>query len=175
MQAITGWKKQGGCRVKIELWERPSRKFVDTTRDVVWISEETDEKGQPLFMRIPEERKTKYEQGKGFQVGEYHYSSVEQLTSRCIDEEKKIYQENYGHTVIEIEERFPCFDSYDFMYENRYYHWIYFVADNKLNCVYYEDESKFIEVTEDVESLRKESWKEMKACGFLDESGILQF
>ena len=49
------------------------------------------------------------------------------------------------------------------------------MADNKLNCVYYEDESKFIEVTEDVESLRKESWKEMKACGFLDESGILQF
>lgn len=48
------------------------------------------------------------------------YGSADQLqAAQCGEWE---YQDCYGRKVLYDRERFPCFDSHDLLYENRYFH-----------------------------------------------------
>lgn len=59
------------------------------------------------------------------------------------------YRDVYDRRVLYFRERFPCFDSYDRLYENRYYHWYAIEDSGKVTLVYTEDEKPGAQVHED--------------------------
>ena len=65
-----------------------------------------------------------------------------------------------------IIERFPCFDSFDAMYEHRFYHWYFLREGDSLTRVYYEDEDDEVCVTEDVENLEYNCWRDFCRLGY---------
>ncbi|MBQ4581371.1 MAG: hypothetical protein IJA83_12000 [Clostridia bacterium] len=86
-----------------------------------------------------------------------------------------IYEDKYGRQVIHLFERFPCFDIYDSMYENRYYNWYFIKYDDKIAVVYIVDEQDEINVCDDLKEdedcddccIDETHFTELKACGFL--------
>ena len=87
-----------------------------------------------------------------------------------------VYQDIYGRRVLYFCERFPCFDSYDRLYENRYYHWYAIDNGGKVTLVYSEDEQPGVQVHEDYQPEAKTafyspSWvdKELLNAGFFKE------
>lgn len=144
-----------------------------TSRQIDWVSQETDEQGQPLYERTPEPKIQKYELKKGFFAAGKQYQNVHSLISMPLDKKNNLYRDKYGRNVFVVHERFPCFDSEDYKYENRYYHWYYLVDDGRLTCVYYADQADRVEVTEDVQEVRKLAWKAMEEAGVLQDD-ILQ-
>lgn len=110
-------------------------------------------------IRIPEETKHTFPYPGVFQAGGRPYLSIDQLCARKLDEDGHLCQDVYGREVFAEWERFPCFDSYDYLHEHRYYRWFFIRTDNQLTCVYYEDEQGNVEVTEDVNKLRERCWK----------------
>ena len=73
----------------------------------------------------------------------------------------------YGREVLYIFELFPCFDSYDYANENRYYRWFFIKENGKLTRIYHADERFKIEVTEDVENLENKCREVMEKAGWL--------
>ncbi|MCH5191682.1 MAG: hypothetical protein J1F23_05905 [Oscillospiraceae bacterium] len=159
----------------LKLNDKPSIEFVETDKLAEWISEETDEMGQPLYRRIPCEKTDKFLKEIGFEAAGKTYTKLKKLTAICIDKEKSLYKDTFGRRVFVYRERFPCFDSFDFLHENRYYNWFYILSDDRLTCVYCKDEQKEIEVTEDVRTVPKGVWEKMQRCGILDNDSILKF
>lgn len=98
-----------------------------------------------------------------FTAGGRVYTSVSQLCAKKLDEQGHVCRDVYGREVFAEWERFPCFDSYDYLYEHRYYRWFYIRNKDTLTCVYYEDEQKKITVTEDVNKLPRRCWEAMEA------------
>lgn len=148
----------------------PESRYVETRRLVEWISEGVDGNGQPIERRIPQKKVREFNKVLGFVAGGMYYLNLKQLTFLCIDKENDVYRDSYGHKVIAVKERFPCFDSYDHLHEKRYYRWYYFVDKKRLVCVYYKDEGKTIEVSEDVDALPERAWEKMQKAGWLEES-----
>ena len=59
------------------------------------------------------------------------------------------YRDAHGRRVLYFRERFPCFDSYDRLHENRFYHWYAIENEDKVTLVYTEDEKPGAQVHED--------------------------
>ena len=114
----------------------------------------------PEVTRLPEEAKTTYPVKRGFFAAGKQYRNLQQLTATEID--KYHYRDIYGRDVIALRELFPCFDSYDYLHENRYYRWFFLRDDQKLTMVYYADERDTLEVTEDVAQLRTWHWEHIR-------------
>lgn len=110
-------------------------------------------------VREPEESKRTFLYPGVFWAGGRPYTSIHQLCVEKLDEEGHICKDVYGREVFAQWERFPCFDSYDYLYENRYYRWFYIRSGDKLTGVHYTDERHTIEVTEDVKTLPERCWK----------------
>ena len=72
------------------------------------------------------------------------------------------YRDVYDRRVLYFRERFPCFDSYDYLYEHRYYRWYFLRDGDTLTQIYYADEGKSITVTEDVAKVRDWMWERMQ-------------
>lgn len=153
--------------------KKPDTKYVETDRLIDWISQETDGQGQPLRNHIPKPKKEIFPKFIGFCAAGRCYFSLKALTAVVIDENKGLYKDIFGRRVLAVKERFPCFDSYDYQYEKRYYRWFYLIYKNRLTCVYYEDESNVIEVTKDVRLIKERTWKAMVDAGVLQDD-ILQ-
>lgn len=51
-----------------------------------------------------------------------------------------VYRDTYGRRVLYFRERFPCFDSYDRIHENRHYHWYAIDCGDTVTLVYTQDE-----------------------------------
>ena len=117
-----------------------------------WVSPEQE--------RLPEEAKTTYCVKRGFFAAGKQYRSLQQLTATEIG--KDHYRDIYGRDVIALRELFPCFDSYDYLHENRYFRWFFLREDQKLTMVYYADERDTLEVTEDVAQLRTRQWERIR-------------
>lgn len=62
------------------------------------------------------------------------------------------YRDVYGRRVLYFRERFPCFDVYDRMHENRYYHWYVIRHKGGVTIVYVEDEKPGVQVCENYRS-----------------------
>lgn len=110
-------------------------------------------------LRTPEESKKTFLYPGVFWAGGRPYASIHQLCAEKLDEEGHACRDVYGREVFAQWERFPCFDSYDYLYENRYYRWFYIRNNDQLTCVYYTDERNKIEVTEDVKKLPRRCWE----------------
>ena len=112
-------------------------------------------------IRRPEETKQTLPYPAAFHAGGKVYNSIEQLRVEKLDEDGHICRDIYGREVFAQWERFPCFDSYDYLYENRYYRWFYIRSGDQLTCVYYADQRDRIEITEDVAKLPQRCWEAM--------------
>jgi hypothetical protein len=58
------------------------------------------------------------------------------------------YRDIYGQKVLYFRERFPCFDAYDRLHENRYYHWYAICHEGGVTLVYTQDEKPGAQVHE---------------------------
>lgn len=158
--------------MELKLHKKPNTRFVETDMLLEWISPECSENGEPLVCRVPEPEKRKYH--ACFTAGGKKYRNIKQMTSRCMDAEKGLYKDSFGRNVILVKELFPCFDSFDYAAENRYYRWHFLIWKEKLICVHSADDSRIIEVTEDVAVLSGKVWESMQAAGILGEDMILR-
>ena len=117
-------------------------------------------------VRIPEEVNHKFSYPGPFQAAGKTYLSVKSLCALKTRKEN-VYKDIYGREVFYIAERFPCFDSYDYANENRYYRWFFIKEKGRLTRVYYADERGEIEVTEDIASIENRCRQEIDAAGWL--------
>ena len=110
------------------------------------------------------------------------YVSTNQLMHKQISEYKStwvsgnmpVYHDIYGRRVIHMRERFPCFDVYDRMYEDRYFHWYFIEYQGKITVVYTSDDDQIFKVHD---SITADDWnycaltdwhiRELKTSGFL--------
>lgn len=137
------------------------RRFVPSSVKVEWVSKQPDDQGQPLCVRKPETVKKEFRHQIGFTAAGKVYKSVSQLTA-FKSEDSHFCKDIYGREVLCFWERFPCFDSYDYLYEDRYYRWFFIRRDDKLTLVYSVDTRPKIEVTEDVQEISTKWWEEIQ-------------
>lgn len=128
-----------------------------------WVSRETDAGGKPLRVRVPESHTVTMPKDD-FTAAGMRYRDIGQLMSRR-DGSGDWTADIYGREVLMMAERFPCFDSSDYLYEDRYFRWFYLCQDGKLTCVYYTDTADTVTVTEDVQDLDKKCWEHMQKLG----------
>lgn len=102
------------------------------------------------------------------------YQSVQDFKSRK-DRKEHIYWDIYNRKVMEVYERFPCFDSYDYANEDRYYRWFYLVSGNKMWCIYQADGRKTVLVTEDVAEIDAMVWRNMKRFHLVEDVELYSF
>lgn len=114
-----------------------------------WVSEETDENGQPVYIRESEEHTGKVPAAGSFSAAGKRYRNLGQLSPNDVSD--GIDADVYGRHVLCYRERFPCFDSFDYLHEHRYYRWYFLRENGKLTRIYTEDESGWLHITEDVE------------------------
>lgn len=136
---------------------------ISAGKRVEWVSEQTDEEGNPVTVRVPQEHTTQYSKTKPFSMAGKIYPN---LNSFLRKRENDWGEDLYGRQVLCLLERFPCFDSYDYMHEDRYYRWYFIREGNTLSCLYSSDGMETIRVTEDVANLEGKTWREMERCGF---------
>lgn len=129
-----------------------------------WVSRETGPDGVPLQTRTPEE-KTHTFPAVGFVAAGRPYASLDQLTAEQ-DESGHWRRDVYGREVLCLWERFPCFDSADLLYEDRYFRWFFLRQDGKLIRVQHTDERPTVTVTEDVADLEQDCWRQMEQLGY---------
>jgi hypothetical protein len=86
----------------------------------------------------------------------------------------KIHRDIHGRRVLYLSERFPCFDSWDYLCEKRYYHWYFVAHEAGVAMVYTKDEWNEIEVVENIDTsysrytfLTREMRHEIEKSGML--------
>lgn len=134
---------------------------------LLWVSRKKDAEGKPLSTRAPQERTQVFSIYDGFEAAGRQYKHFGELTKKKLSD--NLARDRYGREVFMCWERFPCFDSFDAMYENRFYRWYFLREGDRLTRVYYADEDDEIYVTEDVENLEHNCWDEMLEQGYAVE------
>ena len=119
-----------------------------------------------LREELPEETKKEFLYPGIFTAAGRAYPSWKAL---CVeqDETGHFCKDIYGRDVFCMSERFPCFDSFDYANETRRYRWFFLKEKGKLTRVYYADERKKIQVTEDVRDLENNCREQMQQLGWL--------
>lgn len=128
--------------------------YVNIAYRVKWLLEDGS-------VRVPEETVRKVACPGDFTAAGKTYSSWEQLCHSREDEHGHLCRDIYGREVFAEWERFPCFDSYDYLYENRYYRWFFIREGDRLTCVHYTDGQDTLSITEDVYKLTRRCWEAM--------------
>lgn len=126
----------------------------NATRRIEWVSQETDTNGEPVSVRIPEESSRKLLKDLPFVAGGKTYANW-RLLCVDLDEDRIRGKDVYGREVLCVTERFPCFDSYDYLHENRYFRWFLIRQGNTLTRVFCQDDNPEVHVTEDVANLEE--------------------
>jgi len=110
-----------------------------------------------------------------FIAGGKPYFAESQLTAHRIDDTQPIFRDCYGRMVLRIDERYPTFDSYDALYEDRYFHYYYIETPEGFACVRTADDQDDSPVEEGIsrEELvhRCGTWhkKLLTAAGVMEE------
>ncbi len=116
--------------------------------------------GDKTGIRLPFERNGCFYRGKPFKAAGKLYAGEEELRAIPVPGYGGAwYKDCYGRMVLYMEERFPCFDFYDYLNEDRYYRWFLICRGRRLTRIYMEDERPEIYVTEDVTYLEEECWR----------------
>ena len=61
-----------------------------------------------------------------------------------------IFLDIHGRGVVHLSSRYPCFDSFDYTYENRYFHWYFVRYKEGIAMVYHDDGTGEVKVTENI-------------------------
>lgn len=150
----------------LRLRKKPNGRYVEEGRLVEWV----DNVEGPAQVRVPSPIEKIYLLAQGFFVDGQPYASLGDL--QCHREGDYFFRDRYGHRVLEVRERFPCFDSYDYETENRCIRWFYLVSGGKLWCVSYQDSKGSVTVTEDVEEIPACVWREIRRMGVVKDEEI---
>lgn len=131
----------------------------DGGRQIQWVAPDGS-------VRIPEERRKEFLYPGIFTAAGRTYPGWKAL---CVeqDETGHFCKDIYGRDVFCMSELFPCFDSFDCANETRRYRWFFLKEKGKLTRVYYADERKKIQVTEDVRNLENNCREQMQKLGWL--------
>ena len=137
-----------------------------------WVSRDRDDEGKPLCTRTPDSH-TETMPKNAFTAAGKQYRAPHQLVYKWDKEARHgcWARDLYGRDVLMIAERFPCFDSSDYLYEDRYFRWFFLCEGGKLTCVYYTDKTDTVTVTEDVLDLDEPCWKAMNGEKCFEEPG----
>ena len=84
------------------------------------------------------------------------YACIDELAAESVDDVR--YRDKYGREVLYLRERFPCFDSYDYIYEDRFYRSLYICERGRLTTIIADDNQKDICVTEDTQDVKLGDW-----------------
>lgn len=134
-----------------------------STEKVEWVSLQTDEAGNPLVVREPQETTREFSRKGYFSAAGKVYWNLNQL---CRNHKGDWAEDIYGRKVLCTKEKYPCFDSYDYLNETRYFRW-YFIREGNAVCqVFAADDRDIIYVTEDLQNVEGWAWERMKATGF---------
>ena len=139
----------------LRLRKKPNGRYVEEGRLVEWV----DNVEGPAQVRVPFPIEKIYLLAQGFFVDGQPYASLGDL--QCHREGDYFFRDRYGHRVLEVRERFPCFDSCDYENEHRYTRWFYLVFGDKLWCISYGDTEDSVIVTEDVGEIPASVWRAM--------------
>lgn len=142
-------------KLNLRFQKCPNDGFVHEERLIQWLDPDTGE-----IARRPQPEK-KITPRVDFTAGGKSYFGTKALLHECLDKERGIYRDIYGCTVVEAWERYPCFDSYDYAYEKRYFHWLYLRNGNQLTCVHFGDDYQVVEVTDDAAEITGTAWNQM--------------
>lgn len=152
---------RGGATARHEL-------FVGSAQSIRWVSTETNSDGQPTAIRIPNESTRKFSYPGNFIADGKTYKNWAQL---CQEKPK-----SQGYTQISTEEMwsttqncFPCFDSFDYLYEKRRHRWFFLLGNGKMTRIVYADEQEKIHVTEDVANIETKCWNILKDLPFWNQ------
>lgn len=145
-----------------------SNGFVNQGRCVQWGNMEND-----VFVcqRIPEPKEMMINLSfQSMEIAGKSYTSMEQLCYHLVSDKQCRYQDIYGRMVIDANERFPCFDSFDALHENRFYHHLFMMEDNKLWYIYYgDDKPEQIKIIEDAAMIESSVWRKLLSWHFVED------
>lgn len=115
------------------------------------------------------------------------YKNTAQLMAETISEYKSewlygrqmpIFRDIHGRRVLHLRELFPCFDVYDRMYENRYYHWHFIEHEGGVTMVYTSDDSDKVIILENISranvgrnQLNHDVFEELVRSGLIRDEG----
>ena len=134
-----------------------------STVKVEWVSQETDGDGKPAVVREPKEVARECSKYAAFSLAGKKYLNLEGFLRK---QDGEWGEDIYGRQVLCTREKYPCFDSNDWLYENRYYRWYFIREGNTVSQLFTADDREKIYVTEDVRNVEEWSWSRMTATGF---------
>lgn len=150
-----------GKRIKRRLYSAA------TTR-LEWVSVEKDESGLPLMRRTPKPKTMMYPAVLGFFAAGRYYAGWRELIAEH-DDHYEHCRDKYGREVVYDWERFPCFDSYDYIHEDRCRRWFLLRKGDKLTYIYLEDPASFVQVIEDVRDVENRCWDKLVESRLMSE------
>lgn len=136
-----------------------SRGLYSTIR-LRWVDENDSER-----CRIPQPVSRVYGIRKPFMAAGKRYRSLSQLLLKS-PKGMPWCRDIYGREVLHLTERFPCFDSYDYMYENRYFHDLFIYEKDTLTHIAVTDEDDTFTLTEDARDVKPTVWREFQNLGY---------
>lgn len=134
-----------------------------STYEVEWVSQETDGEGKPTVVREPEEVTREYSKSAAFSLAGKTYQNLAGFLRK---RDGEWGEDIYGRQVLCTRQKYPCFDSYDWIYEDRYYRWYFIREGNTVSQLFAADDRDKIYVTEDVRNVEEWAWSRMAAAGF---------
>ena len=72
----------------------------------------------------------------------------------------------HNRRIFHYSERFPCFDSADYLHERRRSHWIYLRLGRRLICLSYADQTAGLKIDPKVSYIPQSHRDAMEKAGF---------
>lgn len=83
-------------------------------------------------------------------------------------EHEDLYKDIYGREWAYTRERYPCFDSFDLLHEDRYFRWFVHRENGEMTLVYVDDGKKELTVIQNPESWRYTCREMLKRLGWIE-------
>lgn len=159
----------------MRLTKEPNTGFVNEGRFVEWGIFDGE---QFVLRRRPEPVKKTCDLYQGpFWAAGKEYRSLRQLWAYEISngEYRTVkYIDCYKRTVIDACERFPCFDSYDYASENRYYHNCFIMDNNQLSYIYFSDNRRNkVTVIDDLDMIPGNVWRRLVSWELVENKDVV--
>jgi hypothetical protein len=95
------------------------------------------------------------------------YGNLNELRVKQVSE-PYLYEDIYGRVWAYEIERYPCFDSYDYLNEDRYYRWFVHREGSDIWVVYADDGTGEVTVTKNPERYQYTCRKMLQALGWIE-------
>ena len=99
-----------------------------------------------------------------FAAGKVYFGTDELIAERTAD--WHVCRDVYGRTVLYDVERFPCFDSYDYLYERRCYRRYVIKVDSLFTVITTEDDSDKISIYEELDEKKAANYSRISPVDF---------